>query len=152
MSQTQYTEGDEVTIVTRRSLLPLWIKIFIWLFLIFGALLPIGFVYTILDLPFNLSLYGYETNDPRSLASYFILALFLYKFIVALSLWRSKVYAIILAEIDAISGILICCTYMILGLMGDNDEIKFHFNLELFVLIPYLIKMRRVRKAWKNAH
>ena len=48
----------------RRDLIPLWIKVFIWIFLVFGCFVPVGIVLGFLGLSFDLSLYGLETTQP----------------------------------------------------------------------------------------
>lgn len=41
----------------RRNLLPLWIKVFTWIFLIFGGLVPVAFLLGLFGVDLNLSLY-----------------------------------------------------------------------------------------------
>ena len=50
--------GEKPTI-RRRKLLPWWIKIFLWLFLITGAISPIGLIFGVLGNNFQLALYGF---------------------------------------------------------------------------------------------
>ena len=78
----------------RRDLLPLWIKIFIWIFLIFGTILPVILILGIIGINFNLSLYGLETTQPLSLIGLLITILFALKGIVAFGLWMEKEWAI----------------------------------------------------------
>ena len=70
-----------------------------------------------------------------------ITLMMLYKGYTAFALWTGKKQAVLLAQIDAISGILICVFVMVMGP-------GFMLRLELIVLIPYLIKMNRIKDEW----
>ena len=48
----------------RRLLLPLWIKIFIWIFMVTGVLAPVGFVVGTMLENFQAAIFGFETTDP----------------------------------------------------------------------------------------
>jgi len=125
----------------RRALLPLWIKIFLWIFLLFAALVPFGLIFDLLDFRFFLSLYGLETGKPLSSIGLVISFLMVIKGIVAFGLWTEKDWAVILAIVDAILGIIVCI--LVMALLPSNT-----FRLELLVLLPYLIKMTRIRAEW----
>ena len=90
MEVTQNTRPNAA--LRRRDLLPMWIKVFIWIFLIFGAIMPIGILFALLNFQFQLSLYGIETNYPRSTEGIFLMTLFAYKFLVAYGLWLSLIH------------------------------------------------------------
>src|SRR5438309_11554660 len=80
--------------VKRRKLIPVWIKIFIWIFFVIGATLPIAILFGIAGKNFNLSLYGLETFDSFSKVGIIILSLFLLKAMVSYSLWFENDWAI----------------------------------------------------------
>jgi len=98
----------ETTWQRRRALLPTWIKVFTWIFLIFGILTPFCLVLGIVGYQFNLSLYGMDTMQPITLIGILIMSLFALKGTVAFGLWTEKIWAVNLAIIDAIIGIVIC--------------------------------------------
>lgn len=50
----------------RRKLLPWWMKAFIWIFLLFSAMIPIVLVFAFLGYNTTVSLYGIETNNALS--------------------------------------------------------------------------------------
>ena len=104
----------QINIIPRKKLLPLWIKIFTWIFLIFGAFVPIIFILGIIDYSAQLSLYGFETNKPFSLIGIIITLLFIIKRITAFGLLKEKYWAIKLGIVDAIIGITICTFTMLL--------------------------------------
>jgi len=49
--------------VRRRNLLSWWIKIFIWIFLVFGVIIPVALIFGIMGKKFQISLYGIETKQ-----------------------------------------------------------------------------------------
>ncbi len=136
----------------RRNLLPPWIKVFTWIFLIFGGLVPVAFLLGLFGVDLNLSLYGMETNTTFSLAGVVLLLLFAIKGIVAYGLWTEKKWAANLAIYDAILGILVCCVVMFAGLLSAlSSSLSFtiSFRVEIFVLIPYLLRMQAIKRDWE---
>jgi hypothetical protein len=134
----------------RRKLLPWWIKVFTWIFLIFGMIIPIAFIFGILGFSFQLSLYGLESNTPLSAIGLGIMGVFLLKGITAFALWMEKDWAIDLGQVDAVVGICICVFLMVIYPMIDtNPGFKFNFRLELLLLIPFLVKLGTMKEQWK---
>ena len=138
------------TFVRRRSLLPVWIKIFTWIFLIFGVAAPFALMFGLLGIHFQLSLYGLETNDPISLIGLFLIGIFLYKGITAFGLWMEKSWAIIAGQIDAVLGIVVCIFVMFIN--PFLNSFKINIRLELLLLIPFLIKLGKIKKDWLNSN
>lgn len=134
---------------SRKELLPLWIKIFAWIFLVLGALsflaIPIGLI----THNFSLSLYGIETNYPFSITGIFLLTIFLFKAATAFGLLWKKDWGVLFAMVDAIIGIAACSFVMLYGVFNEYGH--FTFRLELALLIPYLIKMKNIKSDWAIA-
>ena len=144
-------EQFEHTNLRRRDLLPIWIKIFTWIFLLFGAIAPIALIFGIIGMRFNLALYGLETIQPLSLAGILIIILFAIKGVVSFGLWTEKEWAVKLAIIDAIIGIIVCVFVMvIIPFISQNNGMNISLRLELIPLIPYLIKMRKIKTEWSE--
>lgn len=141
MIETTLENKPEKTGMERRQLLPLWIKIFLWFFLILGCFVPLGLIASLFYVPFQLSVYGMTTTNPFSLSGLLIMLIMLYKGYTAFALWTGKKNAVLLAQIDAISGMLVCVIVMV---MGPGIMLR----LELIVLIPYLIKMTKIKSEW----
>lgn len=73
---------------------------------------------------------------------------FLLKGIVAYSLWFEKDWAINLAMVDAVAGILLCIIEMFgIPFLMDRPG-QFVFRGEILLLIPYLIKLIMLRRKW----
>lgn len=129
----------------RRDLLPTWIKVFIWIFMIMGAILPFGILSGIFGWPFNISLYGFSTMFPFSIIGISLTALFTLKGAVAFGLWTEKKWAVDMAMIDAILGIVICILGMFIIPTSTGNVV---IRLELILLIPYFLKMKKIKLEW----
>lgn len=149
MEETLNSEFDqfEKKEVNRRALLPAWIKVFCWLFMIGGIVGVLAFFMGVFGYQSNLSFYGFETKEPLSLIGSFIIAIMSFKAFAAFSLWFEKDNAILLGKIDAISGIIICVISMIaIPMFTDSSSIS--LRLELVLLIPYYYKLDAIKNAW----
>lgn len=133
--------------IKRRKLIPVWIKIFIWLFFLITATVPLAIIFGISGKNFKESLYGLESTDPFSIVGIVITFLFLFKGFVSYSLWFEKDWAIELGTIDAIIGLLICVYLMIFPQYTVGGGIR----LEIAILIPYLVKLQNIKAKWKLA-
>ena len=140
---------QQLSAVKRKKLLPWWIKAFAWLFLAFGAFAFFGIVCSLFGYNYQISLYGLDTKEPLSLIGVSVILLFLIKGVTAYGLLMETDWAITIGLIDAITGIVICCLLMIYAL-SPSAHMKFTFRLELLLLIPYLIRLRKIKSAWEN--
>lgn len=135
----------------RKDLLPWWVKVFAWIFLIIGAIGPPALVFGLLGFSFEISLYGIETNEPSSIIGIALLLMFTLKGITAYGLLKEKSWAVTLGIMDAITGIIFCCFAMIYPFINPQPVTNFTIRLELALLIPYLIKMIRIRSDWEKS-
>lgn len=141
-------EEHQANRISRKSLLPVWIKIFAWIFLITGLVVPIAVFAGLNGWFFNTALYGFATNEPFSRTGILVISLFALKAIVSIGLLLRKDWAIKTAIADGIIGILLCMLIMILYIINKND---FTFRIELAALVPYLSKMLKIEKPWRDA-
>lgn len=136
----------------RRNLLPLWIKIFTWIFMIMGVIAPFGLIFGAFDEGFDLSLYGLATNKPISLLGVFLIVLITFKGITAFSLWLEKDIATDLAKIDSYIGIILCLVVMlVLPFFDDSDSFLLNFRIELVALYFFMKKITKIEYAWANS-
>lgn len=133
----------------RRLLLPIWMKVCCWIFMVLGAFAPIGLVAGVLDYNFELSLYGLSTYYPLSLYGLVIIALLSIKGLASYSLWFEKDWAINVAYVDAIIGIIVCIITMF-GFQNSSrfTGVSFTFRVEIFLLLPYFYKLRKIKADW----
>ncbi len=146
-----YTTYIDQNLFRRRKLLPVWIKIFLWIFLVMSAFIPYCIIVGLLGMDANLGLYGLETLEPFSMIGIALMILFLLKGIVAFGLWWEKEWAVNLAIIDAILGIVICGYVMLIMPFLNDGGFTLNLRLELVALIPYLIKMQNIKDRWMQS-
>lgn len=135
--------------IKKRSLLPWWIKGFIWLFMLIASLIPIGIIAEWMGFSFQVSLYGLQSHTLFSPVGLLVSALFLFKGAVSFGLWTEKKWAIAAGIFDAIIGLMICVA-LILGLPVMQTGTGFQVRLEILFLIPYLLRLVKIRPAWEK--
>jgi glucan phosphoethanolaminetransferase (alkaline phosphatase superfamily) len=137
----------EITSKRKKQLLPWWIKVFMWIFLVFGAIVPFGLIFGIFGYDFDLAIYGLNTNEPYSVVGMTIFAVFILKGVTSYGLVTERNWAIKAGISDAVLGIVICISSMVYAWMNG---INYSFRGELLLLIPYLIKLNKIRSDWEN--
>ena len=148
---TDFLNQFEIVKVSRRKLLPWWMKFFCWFFMIFGVAAIGCLLLGLFGIPENLSLYGFQSNQQFSLTGIIILFVAIFKGITAFFLWFEKDYAITLGVVDAIIGMVMCLIFMtVLPFAIEN----FHatLRLEFVLLIPYLIKLKKIQPEWQRSN
>jgi hypothetical protein len=141
-------ELAEATRLPRKKMLPLWIKIFAWIFLICGFFLPVVVILGLAGYSAQQSLYGLESKDPFSLTGIAITLLFTLKAITAFGLLKEKDWAIKLGMADGATGVVICVLLMLLPVV--SRDATFSFRLELVALIPYFLKLQKIKTEWES--
>ncbi|HMF71395.1 MAG TPA: hypothetical protein VK616_07955 [Flavitalea sp.] len=137
----------------RRTLLPWWVKIFVWIFLILGILgLPGAILFGVLGYHFQLSLFGLETTEPFSIVGLILIFLFGLKGWTSYCLWWEKDNAITFGKIDALLSIGVCIVMMFVNPFVVSQPYSKSIRLELVLLIPYLIWVFRVSVRWKTPY
>ena len=131
----------------RHKLLPTWIKVFSWIFLIYGIAMPIVIIWGLITHNFAASIYGLDSFSLYSISGITIIAIFILKAIVAFSLLKYKDWGVKLGVIDALFGILFCAAIMLYELFQGS----LNFRLELIALIPYFIQLKSIKKEWEIA-
>src|SRR3954463_2669454 len=149
-SQTDFLTDELVqhNAIPRKKLLPLWIKIFAWIFLVLSAFVPIVLVLRLTGYNAQLALYGLETNEPFSSLGIIIATVFAIKGVAAFGLLKEKDWAIKIGIVDATIGITICTLVMLYPII--NSDAKFSLRLELVALIPYLLKLMKIKNQWET--
>lgn len=134
--------------ISRKKMLPQWIKIFAWIFIVISGFAPIVFILGVFGIESELALYGLETSEPFSLFGIFITTLFVIKGVTAYGLLKEKDWAIKMGLLDAVAGIAVCAFVMIYSII--NPDAKFSLRLELVALIPYLLRLLKIKTQWEN--
>jgi len=131
----------------RRKLLPWWVIGFTWMFLLFGAIVPVAIVLGILGFEFQLSALGLATTEPLSLTGLAVTLIFAFKGFIAYGLWTEKEWAVRWAKMDAIVSVVICCATTLNSVLMAGVVT---FRLEFILIIPFYIKMNNIQYDWEN--
>ena len=143
---------DLTQISRRRDLLPRWILLLTFLFLIFGAILPIWIISGIFKPKFHITLLGISTHNPLAPVCLITTFYYFYKALVAYALWTEKYRAIKLARVDAIFSILLCCfsVWQIFAVPQGNASQLLNSLISLLISVLYLVKMNKIQLAWET--
>lgn len=115
--------------------------------MLLGAISVPGLVAGLFGARFELAFFGVETNDPLSWAGLFICAQFILKGVVGFGLWNEKSWSLNLALADAWISVATCVLLMSLPpLIGRGLDIR----LELVLIIPYLLKLKKIQPEWNR--
>ncbi|PCJ64298.1 MAG: hypothetical protein COA58_13165 [Bacteroidetes bacterium] len=148
-TESQFEEFDTLK-RRRRQLLPWWIKIFCWIFMIMGVFSLISVGFGILSIQTNLAFYGFETKEAFSLTGILVISVAFFKGISAYSLWFEKDIAIKLCKADAIIGIILSVISMLVIPFFNEGGFNLQIRLELALLIPFLIRLNKIQKEWEG--
>lgn len=131
----------------RRALLPWWIKIFCWLFMLAACIVPFGIIARIMHYPTDFEMFGIGSHDPFSAQGAIAMLIILFNGITALLLWAEWEKAIMVAKINAIINIGICVIVMGYFLIEKHN---INFRLELILLALFLYKLNNIQYKWEN--
>ena len=144
-------------IIKRRlDLIPLWMKIFMWIFILLGSWVVIANILRIAGITLapnsSTSLYGLETFEKNTLLYFFIAGLLVFKTAVSFAMLTEKSWAIRAAIVDAVIGILVMIWVMVIKptYFSTTDEFEFAFQFEILLLVPYLLKSLKIRTEWEE--
>lgn len=149
----QLTDTNNLPLpIKRRNLIPIWMKPFIFLFLLFGITGLYGIWQNIMGNESESTIYGLEAFTVFSALGVFLKCIMFFKAVTAFGLWMGKDWAIKLGIIDAVVGLIVCVAVMVIlpftELVDGIHRVNFRF--EVLLLIPYLIQLLRMRKAWDD--
>lgn len=142
-------EEFETLKISRRKLLPWWIKVFCWIFMIFGMLSIFLLILGFFDITVSIGIYGFKANKVFSINGIIVIAVFIYKGFTGLSLWQEKDNAIQLGQIDAVIGFILCAISMFI-LPIFQDEFNITFRLDLVLLIVFFVKLNKIQNEWEG--
>lgn len=130
----------------RRKLLPWWVKISIWYFMVIGLFICLVPIYLYLQFSSEIVIdyYGFRSNNPVSLTGLCVIAIALLNGLTALALWLGKPWAVKLAIFQGIT-----CALILLINWVAKPYFTFS-NLSYLLLIPYIYKMFMIRKDWES--
>lgn len=150
MEQENLSQFDEFEAPNfkRRALIPLWIQVFCWLFMIMGLFAFLSFIMGLFGNSAGVEFYGLNDSSTLSLTGLTLTSVLLFKGFTAYSLWFEKDNAITLVKIDAATGIIICIAVMIIT--GITQGGNFSLRFEILFLLAYFIKISNIEYSWYN--
>lgn len=135
--------------VSRRKLVPLWIKIFGWIFMVMGAVIPLLAVVAVaMGQPASYEIFGLQyRGSPFHPMALIICAIILSLAVSAYGLLFGKPWGLSACLVTGYAGVAICLGTMVYTLTQG----KFTLRLELLVHAPYLIKLHKIKPLWPSA-
>lgn len=127
----------------RKQLIPLWIKVFGWLFIVVAVIvLATSAVAIATSTEGYYALYGLETTSQVfSPLALFIISLFIAHGVCAYGLLFAKDWGLVACLLLGYISVAICILSMIFGT-------GFSIRLELLLLAFYLLKLHKLNKLW----
>ena len=131
----------------RKALIPLWIKIFGWLFIVMGALVPFLYIGSLIfGFRASYTMFGLEyEGNARALMPLVISTVILINGLCAYGLLFGKDWGLTACIVFGYIGLLLTIGTMLFEIIFNGSMM---IRLELIILIPYLVKLHRLKAHW----
>jgi hypothetical protein len=130
----------------RKKLIPKWIKVFGWIFVVAGAIVPISWVFAAATQMlgsyevFGIKYYG-PAHHPIAIL---VAAIFVALAVSAYGLLFGKSWGVHACLATGYLSVAVCIVTMLIGLSHQSINLR----LELLLLIPYLRKLHQIKRQW----
>lgn len=134
----------------RKQLVPKWIKVFGWFFIVLGVVAPLGYISSLAtgaDAQFSLFGLAVHGNE-LTLKALFIMLLFISFGISAYGLLFGRDWGLNLCFVTGYLGLAVSVLVTIIGLSSGMVMIR----LEPLIQVPYLIKLHKIKPEWSRQH
>ena len=131
----------------RKAQVPLWIKIFGWLFIVMAALAPLFYLSALMfgfSAPYTMFGLEYEGNA-KAFMPLVISTLIVINGVCAYGLLFAKDWGLTACIVFGYIGLLLNIATMLLDMMFNSSMM---IRLDLIIQIPYLIKLHRLKAHW----
>jgi hypothetical protein len=141
--------GNAESAITRRKLIPLWIKVFGWIFMVMGAVIPLlAIVAAVIGQPTSYEIFGLQyRGSPFHPMALLISAIILSLAVSAYGLLFGKPWGLSACLITGYGGAAICLGTTVYSIAQGSLNIR----LELLVHIPYLMRLHKIKPLWLSA-
>lgn len=141
--------GNAESAVTRKTLIPLWIKVFGWIFMVMGAVIPLlTIVAAVLGQPASYEIFGLKyRGSPFHPMALVISAIFLSLALSAYGLLFGKSWGLNACLFTGYGGAAICLGTTVYSVSQGSLNLR----LELLVHVPYLMKLHKIKPLWPSA-
>lgn len=137
--------------IERRALLPWWMKIFCWIFMLVGLENSLNWLLRLsVDQPLYVNLFSNRLDVTILLLSplgFLIGTLVLFKAFVGYALWFEKDNALKLGKIDVVLSTV--ASLIMVGIGLYENDISYYW-LEVLLLIPYYLSLNSLEEKWKR--
>jgi len=147
MEESQFEVFENEKIV-RKDLIPIWIKFFSWLFLLFGILAFLGLLSFYFNPIYTIDIFGINQATDNLFLSLISDLVLIFNGVVAYLLIAKEDKAVEIAKINALINIVICVVSTILNLYFYKN---LTFRIEIFFIWFFYAKMREIQFKWINA-
>ncbi len=135
--------------VTRKRLIPSWIKVFGWIFMAMGAVIPLlTIVAAAMGQPASYEIFGLQyQGSPFHPMALLISGIILSLAVSAYGLLFAKSWGLNACLVTGYGGVAICLGTTIYAMTQG----KISLRLELLVHVPYLMKLHKIKPQWISA-
>ncbi|MGV3460779.1 MAG: hypothetical protein ACO1N9_10045 [Flavobacterium sp.] len=140
-----FDEFDIELKLKRRTLLPWWIKLFCWIFMIFGVVVFATIFQLFFDQRPTLSFYGLATETFYPFGMIVLYIVFFLNAVSGYLLWFEKDAAITVGKIVVFVGIALCVASFIIALFNGS----FTLRLEIIPLVLFYRKLSSIEYDWE---
>lgn len=131
----------------RKALIPLWIKIFGWLFIVMGALVPFLFIGSLIfGFSASYTMFGLEyEGNAKALMPLVISTVILINGLCAYGLLFGKDWGLTACIVFGYIGLLLTLGTMLFEMIFNGSMM---IRLEPIIQIPYLVKLHKLKAHW----
>lgn len=145
--ESQFDQFEQSTTL-RKDLIPTWIKVFSWLFLITGILGLFGLLSYVFNPLLNINIYDINLKENSFILSMFSTLIIIFNGFTAYLILKKEDKAIEIARINALIGIVICITSTFLNLYLYDE---FKIRIEIIFIWFFYKKMDEIKLRWLTA-
>ena len=131
----------------RKALIPLWIKIFGWLFIVMGALVPFLYIGSLIfGFSASYAMFGLEyEGNAKALMPLVISTVILINGLCAYGLIFGKDWGLSACIVFGYIGLALTLGSMLFEVIFNGSMM---IRLEPIIQIPYLVKLNRLKTQW----
>ena len=133
--------------LARKALIPLWIKIFGWLFIVMGALVPFLYICSLIfGFSASYTMFGLEyEGNAKALMPLVISTVILINGLCAYGLLFGKDWGLTACIVFGYIGLLLTLGTMLFEMIFSGSMM---IRLEPIIQIPYLVKLHKLKAHW----
>lgn len=139
-----FDEFEDINTVKRREMLPWWIKLFSWVFMVLAVIACLTPIQLLFGHVPNLSFYGFDSAKFFPYSLLVIYLIFILNGLIGYMLWFEKDKAIEWGKICAVFGIVACVISFLLTLLDG----QFTFRLEIIALVLFYRELSNLEYNW----